>query len=235
MSAASAQGAEGPFYKVEGVRLNGKKTVTAKAVAMTEYVFKVKSGEEPTTKCKEMSFMEGASITGLNTKTSDVGEGIVVFKMCTVEKNGANCAVANQGTIKSEELTSTLAYGESGRKGKVVVAFRGKFNSTIAHVQYEGANCIVKEGLLEGSFAGETLDSGNKSIVAEGMPSEGFTNFLKFTTGQIGEVWTETSGVEKKETIKLSFSIAGFPFVTTITGDSELTLNPAEKWSMFTK
>jgi hypothetical protein len=104
----------------------------------------------------------------------------------------------------------------------------------IALVKFTGANCAIGSGELEGSFAGEVLDTTRKSIAVEGTQSEAVVNYIKFPTGQIGTVYTETGGTEKTETVELDLH-AIFVFSTTITGESEFELGPSEIWSAYTK
>jgi hypothetical protein len=112
-SAAPASAAEGPFYKVNGVRLNGEKTIKAKLTE--EYVFKILAPVEAAIRCKEMTYGSG-TIRGLKEKTSDTGKGIVTLKMCTVEGNGMGCAVEN-GEIKHRRSQAPLP--TANRRGKV--------------------------------------------------------------------------------------------------------------------
>lgn len=227
ISAAPAWAAEGPFYKVNGVRLTGEKTIKAKLAE--EYVFKVLTPTVVTIRCKEMTYVTGA-IRGLKEKTSDSGKGVVNLKMCSLEGGGAGCMVENN-EIKTQMLTSTLAYSEPSRKGKVLIMFKAM---PLAVVKFVGANCIILSGELKGSFAGEVLDTTRKSIAVEGTQAEAVVNYIKFPTGHIGTVYTETAGVEKTETVELYFEVF-FKFETMITGESEFELGPSEIWSAYTK
>jgi hypothetical protein len=225
-SAAPAWSAEGPFYKVNGVRLTGEKAIKAKITE--EYVFKVLA-VEVTVRCKEMTYEAGA-IRGLKEKTSDTGKGVVALKMCTVEGNGAGCAVENN-EIKTQTLTTTLAYSEPSRKGKVLILFKA---TPLATIKFVGANCSLLTGELTGSFAGEVLDTARKSIAVEGTQAEAVVNYIKFPTGQIDTVYTETGGTENTEKVEMVAKIV-FNFTTTITGESEFELGPSEIWSAYTK
>jgi hypothetical protein len=223
---APAWAAEGPFYKVNGVRLVGEKAIKAKITE--EYVFKVLT-VEATVRCKEMTYGAGA-LRGLNAKTSDSGKGVVTLKMCTVEGNGAGCAVENS-EIKTETLTTTLAYSEPSRKGKILILLKA---APLATIKFTGANCVLVSGELLGSFAGEVLDTTRKSIAVEGSQAEAVVNYIKFPTGQINTVYTETAGTEKTEKVEMELKVV-FTFTTTITGESEFELGPSEIWSAYTK
>jgi hypothetical protein len=230
--ATPALAAEGPFFKIAGARLVGAKMVKAKE--SEEYVFKIAFTGLPVVRCKEMAFANGAEIKGLNKKESDTGTETINFKMCTVEKNGTGCTVENS-EIKTQPLVDVLAYSELERKGKVLIMIHPATAKTIAVVKFVGVNCVIKEGQLEGNFAGEMLDGSRKSIAVEGTQAEAMINFVKFPTGQITVAVVEIAEVEKGESVKLSFSIGGIPVEATITGESELETAPKENWSVYTK
>jgi hypothetical protein len=200
---ATSAAAEGPFYKVNGARLNGSKTFGAAAEA--EYVFKVEIlGIEATVKCKEMAVGAGATITGLNTKSSDTSEQTIVLKMCSLEKGGVGCIVEGN-EIKTNALVGVLAYSETGRKGEILELFHPKVGKEIVNVKFVGANCFVTEGKLEGSFAGEVLTKARRNILVEGAQAEEVTAALKFPVEPIKKVWIEVAGVEKEEPVALTF------------------------------
>ena len=200
---ATSAAAEGPFYKVKGARLVGNKAFAAAAEA--EYVFKVKIFTvEGTVKCKEMTVGAGSVITGLNTKSSDTSEQTIILKMCVVENNGTGCTVEGN-EIKTNALIGVLAYSEAGRKGEIMELLHPKVGKEIVNIKFVGAGCFVREGKLEGSFAGEVLTKARRNILVEGTQAEEATAVTKFPVEPIKKVWIEVAGVEKEEPVALTF------------------------------
>jgi hypothetical protein len=231
IDASASMAAEGPFYKVKGARLNGNKTIAA--VIAAEYLFKVTIfGVEASVACKEMKLGAGSVITGLNAKSSDISKETILLKMCTVTGNGAGCAVEG-GEVNTLSLINVLAYSEAGRKGEILVLFHPEVGKEIVNVKFVGAGCFIKEGKLEGNFAGEVLTKARQNILVEGAQAEEATGYIKFPVGGIKKVWIEAAGVEKEEPVAMTFATVA----ATIKGESLVgNVNGGEEpWSVYTK
>jgi hypothetical protein len=229
ISAAGASAVEGPYYKVKGARLNGNKSIAASIA--TEYLFKITVlGLAVSVKCKEMSLAAGATITGLNAKSSDTSKETIILKMCTVTGNGATCAVENN-EIKTLALINVLAYSEEARKGEILVWFHPEVGKEIVNIKFVGG-CFASAGKLEGSFAGELLNKKRENILVGGLQAEESTAFIKFPVSPIKKVWIEALMTEKEEPVAMTFmsneaTIKGESLVGNVNGGEE-------PWSVYT-
>ena len=208
---AAAQASAIEFlWKVNGKTLETgqEKTLTSKAKGsqiLKASVIGVKS--EIT--CTEVS-TSGAKIKGGKPGTSTE---TVEYKGCTVQKP-SGCKVAG-GAITTKPLTDELVEGLGSSAGKVLILFKPASGETFAEPKLEG-------GLLCLSIA---VDG---SVLAEANPqkSEAETGTLKFEPAN-GKEYKSSAG----ETKSAGLTVAGS--ASTVSGEIETKLSPAEKFGAF--
>jgi hypothetical protein len=173
---ASAQAAitEGPFWKVNGKRLNANETreITVRAFEGTKNPIKLEAELlkiKATVECKLASVAPGSFFAGGAPATS---REIAEFSDCEVKNNGSGCKVKEP--IKTEPIRNELVYNdeepEPGRHtpgNHILVEFDPEAGSEakFVTVHFEGAKCVVKEtevgkGLVVGSAYTDPLAGG---------------------------------------------------------------------------
>jgi hypothetical protein len=211
ITVSAAQAAtEGPFWRVEGRKLEKNETreITARAYEGTKNPIKLEAellGVKTKIECKLAGAAKGSFYAG---GVPGTGELIAELSDCTVVNNGSGCKVTEP--IRTEKVRGELVVSdENGHFGKFILGefdpatgTEGKF----VELKFEGANCLVKstevgKGLVVGSAfinppkEGETPEQ----VQTTGTPEA--KSFLvkspdEFTeNGGVKSVWLWKNGV----------------------------------------
>ena len=141
-------GKEGPFFKVEGKRLEaGGNEVTSKVKPATNFVF---AGGGIELVCKKETLQKGSTINGSKGANSATSTETIEFSECTVKGNGAPCEVEG-AKFTTNPLTNTLAYDEKERTGHIDVLFSPVKGAQFTTIKFVGEGCKFKETVAEGS------------------------------------------------------------------------------------
>jgi hypothetical protein len=167
---ASAQAAptEGPFWKVNGKRLNANETraITVKSFEGTKNPIKLEAtllGITAKVECKLAKVGAGSFFAGGAPGTS---REVAEFSDCEVVNNGTGCKVKEP--ITTEPIRNELVYNDEAKTvgEKILVEFDPQAGTEAKFVTlfFEGSKCIVSEtevgkGLVLGeSFTDPTTD-----------------------------------------------------------------------------
>jgi hypothetical protein len=229
VAASAAQATEGPFFKVNGKRLEAGKTAEVKITLGTGGFQAINGVDELT--CKSMAVKPGAKIVGSSGANSGKFEAAFEFSSCTETSEGRQLCEAK--TIVTKTLKGVLTYGagtglEPPRKGNFGLGFGSENNN----FQITEGTC----GALDGGWAFAEFRHGAKEGV-DGVENE----LLEATSFEATQVFTgatagdaETAG--KEETIKRKLTLGALS--TTVIAPSQVTkmeLVSGGKWGIYTK
>jgi hypothetical protein len=228
VGATAASAAEGPFYKITGVRLLAGESREVKAkLESKEFIFIQQTFIW--IRCTKQKLGAGAEILGSTGANAGSGKETLVFEGCSAEGNGSACRLENE-TITTTTLSSQLVYASKERTGKVLVLFKPVSGSIFATLKFTGAGCIAEKTLVSGSVAAEVFSGGQ--AVEVGKESEAIANEVNFPTTLIKHVWVESNGVLQEQKPVLKYGNSNF---SSVTGKSELTLAAESRWGIYTK
>jgi len=215
-------GKEGPFYKVEGKRLEAaNEAATMKAKGN----FVLKGGGISVT-CKKVAAKAGATINASKGANSAGSSETIEFSECTVTGNGTPCEVEG-AKVTTNALTNTLAYDEKERTGHIDVLFKPVEGTRIETIKFVGAGCKLKETAVEGSIAGDGLVEGKDAKLGAGKEAK--VNEIQFPSKE-KEVFIETAGKEEAKTP----SLKAFGLAATLEGTAEVEVG-GKKWTAATE
>lgn len=230
VASSAAFGVQGPYFKVNGKRLEKGEAHAVKVSAKTPYVLKgTIFGVTVTTKCTALKLNAGATINGSSGKNGGTSKEILEYSGCTVEGNGSACKVEN-GEIKTKEVINELAYSSAARTGKTLTAFVPATGNAFVTIKYTGT-CTVKEITVEGSAVAENLNGKGGSVEVGKGEEEAEKGGLVNKAVNGTKYWTETEGVLTEHTANLSFAVFG---AATIEGSANVELGAGVKWGVFT-
>ncbi len=223
LAAPAAQAAEGPYYTVESVRLEGKTPAKiegklAKAYVLTAGTIKVT--------CEKLK-LETATVAGSTGANGATGEQTISFESCNVTGNGEKCEVTGK-KITTKALKTTLAFtNKESKTGEVMLMhFAPVAGGSLAVLTFTGT-CTTKETMLEGSVDGEVWASAKALKVAE-EPLDGTTREVNFPATAI-----KTSFIEEEKARKeVKPALTAFGKAATLEGRTEMTLTSKEGWNM---
>lgn len=173
VAVASAQAAptEGPFWKINGARLDANETreITVKAFEGTKNPLKLEAellGIRAKIECGLASVAKGSFLAGGAPATS---REILEFSFCTAINVGEGCKVKEP--IKTEPVRSELVYNDEaktvGEKILVESDPEAGTEATYVVIRFEGAKCIVNftevdKGLALGDAFTDPLTDGGR-------------------------------------------------------------------------
>ncbi|MFI4991383.1 MAG: hypothetical protein ACHQHO_10790 [Solirubrobacterales bacterium] len=215
-------GKEGPFYKVEGKRLEAaNEAATTKSKG--NFVLK---GVGISVTCKKVVAKAGATINASKGANSATSSETLELSECAVEGNGVPCEPEG-AKITTNALTNTLAYDEKERTGHIDVLFKPTEGTQIANIKFAGAGCKIKETALEGSLAGDSFVEGNDAKLGAGKEVK--VNEIRFPSKE-KEVFVETAGKEEAK----APSLKAFGIAVTLEGTAEVEVG-GKKWTAATE
>jgi hypothetical protein len=230
LATTAAQAAEGPFYKVAGVRLKAGEKSSLQAKASKNYQIWAWGGSI-NFDCKQQKLAKGAVVVGSTGANPGTSQEIIEFSECRVEGDGYACGLEG-GKLTTTEVSQELAYETKERTGKILVLFKpvsklpGAYFVKPFHLV--GQECKVKEMFFEGSVAAE-LWNGGKAVEVGKEPVEGLTSEVNFPEPTIKSLWVEKEGkIEERRPIFRGNFGAGIG-----AGRSILTL--PSSWGVFTQ
>jgi hypothetical protein len=145
-------GTEGPYYRVEGTRLEADKTLAITAKALK--AFKLTSGAI-VIQCAKLG-VSSAYIVGSTGKNGGTSVETLKFTECSVTGNGTACEVENKA-ITTVPVKNELVFEETGRVGELGVLFVPLEGETFVTIKFTGT-CTAKTFSLTGSFVGLLLE-----------------------------------------------------------------------------
>jgi hypothetical protein len=196
IAATAAQAAtEGPFWIVEGKKLNASETVemTVKAVGSITLEGEI-LGIKAKIICPKASVSKGSYIAGgvpgTGREITEIGGG------CTVTNNGSGCKV--EEPIRTEPIKNELVVGDSepGFGPYVQVVSKSESGTKLVTLKFTGSSCIIKETevtgeVLSGIDTYGPADSGKEEQVTTGnQETLSFRTYLRRTLiPQIRSFW----------------------------------------------
>lgn len=211
--ACEGASAEGPFFKLEGKRVEPGELGEITAKASKSYV--LKNGT--------------VKITITCTKVGE-SEGSPIFDGCTVTGNGEPCEVEG-GKITINPLEAFQAFSTATRTGKLIDFTRPATGNVIAKVKFTGSGCTNKETAIEGSYITEDW-TGGKAVEVGVNEKEALTIEENEPATAIKTAFIEEGGKLKEVKTK---PLEGFGSAITVEGRSEYELVSKKKYGIFTK
>lgn len=200
--ATAAQAEEAPFWSRggSGARLKAGETrdISAKIFSAN---FTLKSSAGPEIICHAIKLKEGV-LLGSNAGEPGTNDEVVEFSSGCEVKSDGTCSI--EEPIVTERLSSELVYATN--KKQVLTEFKSASGGRLATLHFKGAGCTpVKEGpvLVEGSVAGEVLNSKEEAVELGKEAKEEATGLVRFPTTAIRDVWLIKNGTGKEEGVGL--------------------------------
>jgi len=225
VATAAAQAVEAPFYSIkEGKRLGAGETkeITVKAAE----TFKLSATGKVIT-CTAVKANGGSEIIGSAKEEPGTSKEVLVFSGCTVEGNGAKCAVEN-GEITTNPVKNELA--EVGKKSLVTffAPETGAVFTTIKFKAESGGTCEVAETKVENQVVGRSETDKGVLIELPGPVTEEESFEIGFPTTPILEVEKIKAGVATSTEVK---HLKVFGVNATLAGKALIVLANKEVWS----
>jgi hypothetical protein len=193
-----------------------------------------------TKKCKKLK-LEAAALVGEPPGNAGWSVEAIVFEECTVEGNGVPCEVYSEqnqgkkelGVIRTTPLTNTLDFPNAAPAigDALLVYFAPVKGTVIAALKFTGAGCKVTSLILEGSVAGEALNSKKEPVKIGQTEVLGEVNYVNFPKAFIKNDFIEEAKVLKA--VKPSLKMDGIA-ATEFKGTMEVKLATKEHWGIFT-
>jgi hypothetical protein len=232
MAATAAQAAtEGPFWTVEGSKLNTNETreIAIKAVGsitLESEILTIKGKVIcPSASVEKGSYLAGG-VPGTSRERVEFGGG------CTVINNGSSCKV--EEPIRTEPVRNELVISDSepGFGPFVLTEFKPESGSKFVTLKFTGT-CTVKETEVTGEVLGSnytdpTVDSGKEEpITTTNLSSSSFTSYLLKFPDEPKSIWLYKSG--KFELVKPK-SLEAFGNRASLTGTILISLVNGKKY-----
>jgi Trypsin-like peptidase domain len=219
--------ARGPFVNVKGDRLLAGETQSLEGSGK-EYVLAAGTVK---LKCTSQK-LEKATLVGSSNANAGTSEETLAFEGCTIEGNGAGCAVEG-GKVKAEPVKNTLAFtNKESKKGeKALILFQPLSGAAFAKVKFTGAECKLKETVLEGKVGAEAWEGKEKPVTVEENELESEKGFADFPETTIKTVFTEKEGTRTE----VKASLSAFGKAATLVGKTEAKLTGGGVWGIFAR
>lgn len=211
--------------------------------ASAKTVIKIKT-TGGTLECKSLKLKKGALIKGGQAGTN---EETIEFEGCSVSGTGftkcvvTSVAAAKDGKVITNPLKSEGVYLEKPAEPVVKNTMAGMYfapvtGTVLATVKFEiepGGACLVAETKIEGSVAGESLESGELLVGFEEHESEGEKTFIRFITKNIAQVWKGKEGATAAEAVEAKPALKAFVLTAELEGTITVKLTSKESWGVF--
>jgi hypothetical protein len=242
VAASAASAVEGPFWKVEGVRLG---SLNAKEIRVTGTSTRqeLKTSIGVKIKCEKVS-VEATPTPEIVGKAAGTG-GTSVEKLkytgnCVVEGDGSTCKVKG-GEVKTENLENREGY-EGERTGNLMTSFKPEgTNKVFAKLKFEGTctfgaenNVELGSGKVLGVICFDLNEAGAKVSVTANQ-AEHIKNQIECPATKIAQMWYEEAfGVKKEEAgLTVGGGIGSAEYVGNA-GIEVLEAGVAKNWGVFT-
>jgi hypothetical protein len=212
IAASAAQATEGPFYKVEGVRLLAGEKLAVEGKIAKEYVLSAASVKISCT-AQKLKEAELIGSTGANAAT---GNDVSEFENCSVAGNGAGCKLKNT-TIATESTTKTFDFSVLARIG-ILFFIRPTKGSVFAKIQFANdAECTLPSTSIEGTTEAEVW-SGGKAVEVGSEPASAASIEINFPATPATKGFIEEGGALKE----VKPSLKAFGKAASLIGRSEI-------------